>query len=138
MKIICHFDGSCEPFNPGGRMGIGVSINIDGNKHDYSESFPEADDNSNNVAEYSALSYILYYLEKENITEADVTIIGDSMLVIQQMSGRWKIKNGMYAQSARQCRDKLVELADNYPELKISFKWVRREENEYADTLSKK
>lgn len=138
MKIICHFDGSCEPINPGGRMGIGVSINIDGKKHDYSESFSAAETNSNNVAEYSALSYILYYLEKENITEADVIIIGDSQMVIQQMAGKWKIKNGMYAESARQCREKLVELTDKYPDLKISFKWVNRDENYYADNLSKK
>lgn len=138
MKIICHFDGSCEPINPGGKMGIGVSINIDGEKHDYSESFPESDRNSNNVAEYSALSYILFFLEREGIKEADVTIIGDSQLVIQQMSGNWKIKHGMYAESARQCRAKVIELSGKYPDLKISFKWVRREENEYADNLSKR
>lgn len=137
MKIECFFDGSCEPINPGGKMGIGVSINIDGEQHDYNESFPEHENNSCNVAEYSALSYILYYLEKNEITKADVIIRGDSQLAIYQMKGLWKIKGGMYAELARDCRKKLLELLNKNPFLRIEFEWVPRHLNEYANNLSR-
>lgn len=136
-KITCYFDGSCGPENPGGKMGIGVVVDTEGEKHKYSESFPASESNSNNVAEYSALSYILYYLESQEIFKADITIIGDSMLVINQMSGKWKIKGGMYASLARDCKNKLEELLLKNPFLKVEFKWVAREENYYADSLSR-
>lgn len=136
-KITCYFDGSCEPVNPGGRMGIGVTINIDGVKHDYTESFPASEENSNNVAEYSALSYILYYLEKQDIDKAEVLIMGDSNLVINQMKGDWAIKKGRYAELAKDCRKKIIELCNKNPFLKMEFKWIAREENNYADNLSR-
>ncbi len=51
-QIIASFDGACEPFNPGGHMGIGWVIDGKG----YSDYIPAAHGNTNNVAEYLALT----------------------------------------------------------------------------------
>ena len=60
-----------------------------------------------------------------------INIYGDSMLVINQMTGKWKIKSGYYVDYATECK-KFLKLFTN-----INLKWIPREENTYADNLSK-
>lgn len=83
---------------------------------------------TNNVAEYQAL---IYGLEAafEIDPAAEIEVRMDSKLVIEQMSGRWKIKH-----------PDMLELATKAKKLiagkQVSFLWVPREQNGRADLLA--
>jgi ribonuclease H / adenosylcobalamin/alpha-ribazole phosphatase len=84
---------------------------------------------TNNVAEYSGL---LAGLRKaaELAPGADTEVRMDSKLVVEQMSGRWKIKDknlGSLASLARQAASGLG---------RVSYTWVPRARNARADRLA--
>lgn len=128
-----YFDGACEPFNPGGALGIGACIIYNGSKvYEYSQYIPMHPNNSNNVAEYLAFETLLDYFTKQCQTNVAIKFYGDSMLVVNQMKFLWRIKKGMYAEHAIRCREKLMRLTC------YSIDWIPREQNKKADELSKR
>ncbi len=134
--IEAFFDGCCEPINPGGTASYGAVILRDGQRiWEESRIFRPAKGRekwtSNNLAEYSGFQSILLYLLDKGLNEEEVRILGDSQLVIKQMTGRWRIRQGYYVQITFRCR----ELLTRFP--RISLRWIPREENRLADELSK-
>jgi probable phosphoglycerate mutase len=81
---------------------------------------------SNNVAEYSGLIAGLEMARAIN-PAAEIEVRMDSKLVIEQMAGRWKIKNPDMR--------KLAVRANELRPAKITWTWVPRNENKDADTL---
>jgi len=81
---------------------------------------------TNNVAEYSGLLAGLA-LAAEHAPNAAVEVRMDSKLVIEQMSGNWKIKNADLAVLAERAR-----AAHPGP---VRYVWVPREQNRAADRL---
>ena len=83
---------------------------------------------SNNVAEYSGL---IAALELANEIDPDAWILAkmDSKLVVEQMSGRWKIKHEDMQRLARKARS-VVD-----PQ-RVKYQWIPREINKDADRLS--
>ena len=135
-NLVAYFDGACEPRNPGGNMGIGATIRQGGKElFRYSNFVPEGPTNSNNVAEYMAFEAILDFAIQNKWEGQKFTIYGDSKLVIEQLFGTWKMKGGFYMPYAKRCIEKLQQLraANN----RINGIWIRREQNGYADELSK-
>jgi ribonuclease HI len=131
-KITLNFDGSCEPINPGGRMGFGVFITQNGKVLHEEGIFAEASPlNSNNVAEYMALCNGLQWLVDNGYSEAPIDVAGDSMLVIKQLSGEWRAKGGMYYSAFT----KACQLRDQFTN--ISFRWIGRDKNAEADARSR-
>ena len=137
--IELYFDGSCIQ-NPDGQMGFGVLL-IDLQTKDrvelYGGELP-CKGNTNNVAEYRALLMGLNKLFEYNF--CNVTIKGDSQLVINQISGKWKIKkntNSYYTEYALETIEiiKSLFIKNN---IKFRFEWIPREQNEDADRLSNK
>jgi ribonuclease HI len=95
---------------------------------------PAAKANSNNVAEYAALIMLLEYLIAAGMTEREIEVRGDSKLVVNQMSGIWRISqnsNGLYVPMGR----KALALRPKFSGLR--FRWIPREQNTLADDLSK-
>jgi ribonuclease H / adenosylcobalamin/alpha-ribazole phosphatase len=82
---------------------------------------------SNNVAEYSGLIAGLEAV-RELDPEAQVEVRMDSKLVVEQMSGRWKIKHPDMRTLALRARDIL-------PPQNITYTWIPRAENGAADAL---
>ncbi len=82
---------------------------------------------TNNVAEYSGLIAGLR-LALDHAPGAEVEVRMDSKLVVEQMSGRWKIKHPAMRPLAAQA----AELA---PE-GTSYTWIPRERNGHADRLA--
>ena len=110
--IRCFFDGACEPTNPGGTASYGaVILRNEEVIHEASEIFfPQKGrerETSNNVAEYSGFRHILKWLIAQGLNGQCIEIRGDSNLVIQQMFGSWRIKQGFYVPIAKECRDLL-------------------------------
>lgn len=133
MELNCFFDGACAPRNPGGHIGTGAFINEHKNRIFTHAGYKEAHfDNSNNVAEYMALEAILDYIIKNKLINRKVNIFGDSQLVCMQMSRRWRIKEGRYAEYALRCFEKFNRLRN------VRINWIPREENFEADELSNK
>ena len=83
---------------------------------------------SNNVAEYRGL---IAGLEAVRELDPDATVEArlDSKLVVEQMSGRWKIKHPDMRPLALRARDAL-------PPSQVTYTWVPREQNKHADRLA--
>ncbi|MGI5352152.1 bifunctional RNase H/acid phosphatase [Streptomyces sp. CA-250714] len=83
---------------------------------------------TNNVAEYRGLLAGLraaYELD----ANAAVLVRMDSKLVVEQMSGRWKIKHP-------DMRPLAMEAAAVFPPDAVSYEWIPREKNKHADRLA--
>ena len=81
---------------------------------------------TNNVAEYSGLVAGLR-LAAAHAPGAAVQVRMDSKLVVEQMSGRWRIKHPEMQALAEEARALLPD--------EISFTWIPREKNRAADRL---
>ncbi|MDO4928260.1 MAG: bifunctional RNase H/acid phosphatase [Corynebacterium sp.] len=83
---------------------------------------------SNNVAEYLGLLRGLEAAMHYKPQRIDIFL--DSKLVVEQMSGRWKIKHPRMQELAAECN----KLLENFAE--YSFTWIPRAKNKVADALS--
>ena|ERR1700722_416634 len=147
--IVCYFDGACGPVNPGGTASWGaVAYRLAPKRRGVAPpprtaillwqghgvyDPPVPGETSNNVAEYLGFLAVLNWLSGnwEQWTEPAV-VRGDSKLVIEQMSGRWMIKSGLYRPHAVEARSMLATFSRP-----PTLQWVPREENVEADRLSK-
>lgn len=83
---------------------------------------------TNNVAEYRGLIAALTALAELD-PHATVEVRMDSKLVVEQMSGRWKIQNPTLARLAQEARKA-------FPTGAVRYKWIPREQNAVADALA--
>ncbi|MDD9206277.1 bifunctional RNase H/acid phosphatase, partial [Georgenia sp. 10Sc9-8] len=83
---------------------------------------------SNNVAEYTGLVEGLR-AAAEIDADAQVEVRADSKLIVEQMSGRWKIKHEDMRRLAGAARQVL-------PPRQVRYTWVPRAENTAADALA--
>lgn len=124
-KVNCsiYCDGSCSP-NPG-PMGIGVfcpETNYRLSQH--------LGVGTNNVAEWLALEQALSYaIEVYKHSRPSLTIHGDSSLIINGITQRWRVRNPNLKEIYKRCL-KLKQGLD------VEFVWIPRERNTVADSLS--
>jgi ribonuclease HI len=122
---IMNFDG-CSKGNPGLAGAGAVIYHFD--KEIWSGSFLVGENTTNNHAEYAGL--ILGLMKAKELNISHLKVLGDSMLVINQMKGVYK------------CRaDNLIELYEKSKELEkhfqdIEYCHVFRNKNKRADELS--
>jgi ribonuclease H / adenosylcobalamin/alpha-ribazole phosphatase len=83
---------------------------------------------TNNVAEYTGLINGLKAAAELGAAEVDVRM--DSKLVVEQMSGRWQIKNPALQGLAAQAE----ELAGTFA--RVGYEWIPRARNGHADRLA--
>ncbi|MFF8968288.1 bifunctional RNase H/acid phosphatase [Streptomyces sp. NPDC014995] len=83
---------------------------------------------TNNVAEYRGLLAGLR-AARELDPSAPVRVRMDSKLVVEQMSGRWKIKHPDMKPLA-------MEAAQVLPPGQVTYEWIPRERNKHADRLA--
>jgi probable phosphoglycerate mutase len=84
---------------------------------------------TNNVAEYSGLLAGLRAAARI-APQADVEVRMDSKLVVEQMSGRWKIKDPNLRVLAAAAQDEARQIG------RVSYVWVPRARNAHADRLA--
>jgi len=126
-EVVVYFDGGARG-NPG-PAAIGAVV-LDGS------SVPPArlaavseriGETTNNVAEYRAL---IAGLEAASATPSRaVKVRGDSKLVIEQVAGRWKVKQ----EHLRPLHARACQLLSHYEAVDLAH--VRRELNRDADAL---
>ncbi|MEO7421449.1 MAG: reverse transcriptase-like protein [Ornithinibacter sp.] len=88
---------------------------------------------SNNVAEYRGLIAGLESAARID-SGADVLARMDSKLVVEQMSGRWKIKHEDMRRLALEAREVAAEFIRAGGS--VRYEWIPREKNKDADALS--
>ena len=120
--VILYFDGGSRG-NPGPSASGAVIVNADdGKKEIVSQFFRHA---TNNVAEYNGL---IIGLEKAlELGLKNLTVCGDSNLVVNQVNGRWQVKNNRL----RVLCDRAKQLIKQFDRIEIN--WVRRNQNQLAD-----
>jgi probable phosphoglycerate mutase len=128
MKLVIEADGGSRG-NPG-MSGAGAVV-IDAATGNILREISEAVGiATNNVAEYSALIFALE-AAFEIDPAAEIVVRMDSKLVVEQMSGRWKIKHpDMLSLGAR-----VQQLIKGKG---VEFVWIPREQNVLADALANK
>ncbi|MEN2418858.1 bifunctional RNase H/acid phosphatase [Streptomyces rimosus] len=83
---------------------------------------------TNNVAEYRGLLAGLRAAHALD-PDAEVRVRMDSKLVVEQMSGRWKIKHP-------DMRPLAAEARSVFPPDRVTYEWIPREQNKHADLLA--
>jgi len=119
------FDG-CSKGNPG-RSGAGAVLYKD-DQEIWSQSFFVGERSTNNIAEYTGLIIGLERAFSENIS--NLTVKGDSLLVIKQMKGEYKVKTPHILELYLRAK----ALHDTFN--KIEYIHVLRKDNKRADELS--
>ncbi len=125
-KYKAFFDGSAKP-NPG-IMKIGGLVKDESGtiKGNYSKEIGQG---TNNEAEYLSLIVLVRGLVKAGVK--NVTIYGDSLLVVNQVNRIWKAKDQRMVAN----RDKVLEMLADIPEWRLEH--VKRNFNTEADNLTR-
>jgi ribonuclease HI len=133
-RLVCHFDGSCQPKNPGGTARYGWVIRKNGTLIERDSKIVGTGDGMTcNVAEAAGALYLIRYILDRCPDAAEVWIYGDSTSVINRLKQRNKAPKGVYAPimiEAQQAAEQLLARCPTY------FHWVPREQNTEADELS--
>ena len=127
MKYTIYTDGLCEPNNgsPNGKATWGFSV-YDGDKLVYANNGAMVGEQTNNTAEYAAMIGGLTYASADK--ENEYEILTDSLLVVNQLNGRWLVKS-----------DRLQSWYDNAKDLiepHVTIGWVQGSDNK-ADGLTR-
>ena len=123
--ITAYFDGGARS-NPG-PAGYGVYI-VDDAGTVVAELSGSLGIATNNVAEYNGLLAALQWAIDNNISA--MTVKGDSLLIIEQMRGNYKVKNEGLKPLHMKARMLVMQIGN------VKFEHVPRENNKDADRLS--
>lgn len=128
MKLIVYTDGASRG-NPG-PASYGFTISDNSGKLLYEEG-KFIGVATNNIAEYSAVLEALKYI-KQNFKADDLTLefFADSKLVVEQLSGRYKIKSPHLWPLTQEIKLLSLELGG------VIHAHVPREKNTEADRLA--
>ena len=126
MKVVVEADGGSRG-NPG-PAGYGSVVWTADRSLVLAEAKQAIGRATNNVAEYRGLIAGLEEAAKLQATEVAVAM--DSKLVVEQMTGRWKVKHPDLANLNAQAR----ALASRFD--RVSYRWIPRAENSHADRLA--
>jgi len=128
-NITVYFDGGFDIATNSSGLGCVIYYEQSGKSYRLRRNLPVAELTSNNEAEYAALHLSLLELEHLNVHHLPVTFIGDSNVVINQMSGEWP--ESMLSRWAERINVKLKDLG-----IQADFELVPRKANTEADRLA--
>jgi len=126
-KLVVEADGGSRG-NPG-PAGYGALVRDPLTGQVLAEVWESLGTATNNVAEYSGLVAGLR-AAAELAPGADIDVRMDSKLVVEQMSGRWQIKDPNLRTLARSAQDVARRFG------RVSYSWVPRARNAHADRLA--
>lgn len=126
-ELVVEADGGSRG-NPG-PAGYGALVRDPATGEILAEVCDSLGTTTNNVAEYSGLVAGLR-AAADIAPGADVEVRMDSKLVVEQMSGRWKIKDPNLRSLAHSAQDEARRLG------RVTYVWVPRARNADADRLA--
>ncbi|MFD4541816.1 bifunctional RNase H/acid phosphatase [Streptomyces bauhiniae] len=125
-EFVVEADGGSRG-NPG-PAGYGAAVSDAATGETLAEAAEFIGVATNNVAEYRGLLAGLRAAHALD-PEARVAVRMDSKLVVEQMSGRWKIKHPDMKPLATEARAV-------FPPGRVTYEWIPRERNKHADRLA--
>ncbi|MGW4288201.1 bifunctional RNase H/acid phosphatase [Streptomyces sp. NPDC004673] len=125
-EFVVEADGGSRG-NPG-PAGYGAAVSDAATGETLAEAAEFIGVATNNVAEYRGLLAGLRAAHALD-PEARVAVRMDSKLVVEQMSGRWKIKHP-------DMRPLATEARSIFPPGRVTYEWIPRERNKHADRLA--
>lgn len=126
VRVVVEADGGSRG-NPG-PAGYGAVVLDPATGETLAERAESIGVATNNVAEYRGLIAGLR-AARELAADVQVLVRMDSKLVVEQMSGRWKIKHPDMKPLA-------AEAAKILPRAQVTYEWIPREQNKHADRLA--
>jgi len=125
-RIVIYTDGGARG-NPG-PAGAGA-VAYDGSKKLFDLKKYLGDHQTNNWAEYEAVALALAEAKNLGFAGRELEIRMDSKLVVEQMSGNWKIKEPTLKPQAAKVHSALKDFGA------WQFRYIPRAENAEADAL---
>lgn len=125
-EIVVHADGASRG-NPGQAAGGAVVLDADSGEV-IAQLGVRCGVASNNVAEYRGMIEALRLLRDWD-TDQPVVVRMDSKLVVEQMSGRWKVKHPDMRELVKQAFEVMGPMT-------VRFEWVPRDDNALADAAA--
>ncbi len=129
--VECFVDGAAQP-NPG-HAGAGAVLYKNSVK--ISEISEYLGIKTNNQAEYSALILALDKAAKIKEKFSSLRIYSDSLLMVNQTNGSWRVKDVEIAVLLSEVKKK-IEIIKSKKNATVSLKHISREKNKTADALS--
>lgn len=124
MTFRAYFDGGSRG-NPGISGAGGLLLDQDGQVLWERSEFLGL--GTNNEAEYKGAIMVIEEAFRRGIRE--IELLGDSRLVICQLSGQWRIKEPRL----RALAERFWEISKSF---KITYRWIPREGNSRCDDLA--
>lgn len=137
LKLVVYTDGASRS-NPG-HAACGYLVKQEGErpfKVQFEYLGPKV---TNNVAEYRAVANALSFLTELTNAPAQHTAVpaieirSDSQLVVEQLNGRWKVKDADLRTIWTECQERLRTL--RVRACAVQVQWIPREQNSEADKL---
>lgn len=136
MRVLLNTDGGVRTGGvhgpTGGRTGRGgvaAVIRDEEGRVIFKEGMLLEGESTVNECEYGAILFGLYNAWKLGATE--VAVRSDSQLVVNQINGTWTVKQPHLQAYLDEVRTE-TEHFD-----KVTFEWVPREQNQYADQVAR-
>lgn len=130
-NVTVYFDGGFDRDSRRSGMGCAIYYEQNGKSYRLRQNAPASEHTSNNEAEYAALYLGVQELELLGVHHLPVRFLGDSNVVIRQMSGEWPALEKDLAGWADRIDDKLKNLG-----IQPEFELVPRKKNAEADRLA--
>lgn len=124
-RAVLYADGACRG-NPGPAGSGAALVNEDG--HVVAEVMRFLGPGTNNVAEYTALVIGLEEAWRHKVEDLEIRM--DSKLVVEQMNGRWRVRDA----KLRPLADRTRVLLARFPKWRLRH--IPRDQNAVADLLA--
>lgn len=130
-NVTVYFDGGFDLATRASGLGCVIYYEQSGKSYRLRRNAPSAELTSNNEAEYAALHLSLVELDLLNVHHLPVRFIGDSSVVINQMSGEWPALEKDLSSWADRIDEKLKNMG-----IQPEYELVPRKANAEADRLA--
>lgn len=130
-NITVYFDGGFDLATSKAGLGCVIYYEQSGKSYRLRQNAPSDELTSNNEAEYAALYLCILELEHLNVHHLSVQFIGDSQVVINQLTEEWPTLENILSSWADRIEEKLKQLG-----IQPEYKLVQRKLNSEADRLA--
>ncbi|KHE72236.1 ribonuclease H family protein [Halobacillus sp. BBL2006] len=130
-NITVYFDGGYDLNTRESGLGCAIYYDQNGKSQRLRRNAYVQELHSNNEAEYAALHLALKELELMQVHHIPVKFIGDSQVVINQLSGEWPCLEEELSNWADRIEEKIEELG-----IQPEYEVVSRKRNREADKLA--
>lgn len=130
-NVTVYFDGGFDISTNKSGLGCVIYYTQSGKSFRLRKNASSHEHRSNNEAEYAALYLGIQELEQLKVHHLPVQFIGDSQVVINQLSDEWSVVEKVLSAWADQVEKKLNQLG-----IQPEYKLVQRKQNSEADRLA--